>query len=280
MTTFLRECIMRDFRASERAIMSNARCLTEGVDVPAVDMVAFMSPRRSKIDIVQATGRVMRVAPGKTIGFVLVPLYVEQAAGENVEQAIERAEFDEVWEVLQALQDQDDVLADTISRLRASKAYLGKPDNSALFDLIEIEGPRIAIDELRDCIVSRCAEVMGTSWDEHLGRLVAFKELLGHCSVSLDDYNELVKWTANNSGTKIQFRRSVLDQLANWVSLQRRLKRENTLSAQRIRLLTDLGFAWTSEDARQQREHATWQKNGGAVFRLCAGVKGDALWLG
>src|ERR1039458_2744889 len=53
-------------RAATRAVVSNARCLTEGVDVPAVDMVAFLSPRRSRVDIVQATGRAMRRSPGKS----------------------------------------------------------------------------------------------------------------------------------------------------------------------------------------------------------------------
>jgi len=95
---------MRDFRAAARAVMSNARCLTEGVDVPAVDMVAFLSPRRSRVDIVQATGRAMRRSPGKARGYVLVPLYVELATGETVEAAVNRAEFDEVWDVLNSLQ--------------------------------------------------------------------------------------------------------------------------------------------------------------------------------
>jgi predicted helicase len=54
-----------------RAVVSNARCLTEGVDVPAVDMVAFLSPRRSRVDIVQATGRAMHRSPGKTTGYVI-----------------------------------------------------------------------------------------------------------------------------------------------------------------------------------------------------------------
>ncbi len=103
---------MRDFRAAARAVMSNARCLTEGVDVPAVDMVAFLSPRRSRVDIVQATGRAMRRSPGKTTGYVLVPLYVELAAGETVEAAVSRSDFDEVWDVLHSLQEQDDVLAE------------------------------------------------------------------------------------------------------------------------------------------------------------------------
>ena len=60
MQTARREKEMRAFREADRAIMSNARCLTEGVDVPAVDVVAFLSPRKSKVDIVQAAGRAMR----------------------------------------------------------------------------------------------------------------------------------------------------------------------------------------------------------------------------
>ena len=60
MPTAKREGLMHEFKEVKRAVMSNARCLTEGVDVPAVDMVAFMSPKKSKVDIVQATGRAMR----------------------------------------------------------------------------------------------------------------------------------------------------------------------------------------------------------------------------
>jgi Helicase conserved C-terminal domain len=74
MPTARREREMRDFRAAARAVMSNARCLTEGVDVPAVDMVAFLSPRRSRVDIVQATGRAMRRSAGKTTGYCVTRL--------------------------------------------------------------------------------------------------------------------------------------------------------------------------------------------------------------
>ncbi len=104
MPTARRERAMREFREATHAVMSNARCLTEGVDVPAVDMVAFLSPRRSRVDIVQATGRAMRRSQGKSVGYVLVPLYVELVAGESVEEAVRRADFDEIWDVLQSLQ--------------------------------------------------------------------------------------------------------------------------------------------------------------------------------
>src|SRR6266513_1858171 len=63
MPTSERENIMTEFRAVSKAVISNAKCLTEGVNVPAVDMVAFLTPKRSRVDIVQATGRAMRKDP-------------------------------------------------------------------------------------------------------------------------------------------------------------------------------------------------------------------------
>lgn len=113
-----REHILTEFRDASRAVISNAKCLTEGVDVPAVDMVAFLAPRCSRVDIVQATGRAMRKAPGKTTGYVLVPLFVEQAKGETIEEALARTDFDEIWSVLQAMQEQDDLLAEIIRQMR------------------------------------------------------------------------------------------------------------------------------------------------------------------
>ena len=89
MRTARREKEMQAFREAERAIMSNARCLTEGVDVPAVDVVAFLSPRKSKVDIVQAAGRAMRKADGKETGYVLLPLFLETQENETIEEALE-----------------------------------------------------------------------------------------------------------------------------------------------------------------------------------------------
>ncbi len=66
------------FRHAEKGVLTNARCLTEGVDVPAVDMVVFLDPKQSRIDIAQATGRAMRKPQGastKTVGYVVVPLF-------------------------------------------------------------------------------------------------------------------------------------------------------------------------------------------------------------
>ena len=83
-----RGSLLQEFRSSEKALITNARCLTEGVDVPAVDMVVF-DPRGSKVDIAQATGRAMRQskATGKTTGYIVVPVFLEKAKNESEQEA-------------------------------------------------------------------------------------------------------------------------------------------------------------------------------------------------
>ena len=60
----------------EKGLMTNARCLTEGVDLPAIDCVCFTDPKRSKVDIVQAAGRALRLAQGKKLGYILIPIFI------------------------------------------------------------------------------------------------------------------------------------------------------------------------------------------------------------
>jgi predicted helicase len=156
MPTAQRERRMREFEAAPRAVMSNARCLTEGVDVPAVDMVAFLSPRRSLVDIVQATGRAMRRSEGKAYGYVLVPLYVEQARGETIEQAVIRSDFVEVWNVLNRLQEHDDLLAQTIAQMRIAQGQTGGFDDSRFREKVELLPPELSFESLRAAITAAC----------------------------------------------------------------------------------------------------------------------------
>ena len=88
-------------------ILSNARCLSEGIDVPALDAVLFMSPRNSQVDVVQAVGRAMRKAQGKTYGYIVLPVAVP--AGVDPAAALDDNErFATVWGVLRALRSHDD----------------------------------------------------------------------------------------------------------------------------------------------------------------------------
>jgi len=88
-------------------ILTNARCLSEGVDVPALDAILFMHPRKSQIDVVQSVGRVMRRAEGKQLGYVILPIGVP--AGMTPEQALNDNErYRVVWQILNALRSHDE----------------------------------------------------------------------------------------------------------------------------------------------------------------------------
>jgi predicted helicase len=117
--TFERDAVIGRFRRAEHGLLSNARCLTEGVDVPAVDLVAFIDPKKSRVDIVQAIGHTLRRGGlEKKYGYVLLPVFVEQADGESVEEAVARADFRVIWQVLSSLMDNDEDLANVINALR------------------------------------------------------------------------------------------------------------------------------------------------------------------
>ena len=181
-----REMIMDEFSAAATGIVSNARCLTEGVDVPAVDMVAFMSPKKSKIDIVQATGRAMRrprKKSNKKIGYIFIPLYIEQAKGETEEEAIKRLGFEELADVLNAMKEQDDVLVDILREMREELGRTGGYDDSRFREKVEVIGELVALDILRDSIATMCVERLGSIWDERYGQLLNFFNVYGHLRV-------------------------------------------------------------------------------------------------
>ena len=97
-------------------ILSNARCLSEGVDVPALDGVVFLNPRKSIVDIVQSVGRVMRKSPGKNFGYVLLPVAIP--AGINFNEALDNNKsFKVVWQVLNALRSHDEKFGREVNAL-------------------------------------------------------------------------------------------------------------------------------------------------------------------
>lgn len=101
-------------------ILANARCLSEGVDVPSLDAVLFLNPRNSVVDVVQSVGRVMRRADGKQYGYIILPVGVP--AGVAPSQALaDNRRFKVVWEVLQALRAHDDRFNATVNKLDLNK---------------------------------------------------------------------------------------------------------------------------------------------------------------
>jgi predicted helicase len=102
-------------------ILSNARCLSEGVDVPALDAVMFLDPRNSVVDVVQSVGRVMRRAPGKEYGYVILPIGVP--SDRTPEEALkDNQKYKVVWQVLQALRAHDDRFNALINKIELNRA--------------------------------------------------------------------------------------------------------------------------------------------------------------
>ncbi|TIC83616.1 damage-inducible protein [Nocardioides sp. GY 10113] len=108
-------------------ILSNARCLSEGVDVPALDAVMFLTPRGSQVDVVQSVGRVMRKAPGKELGYIILPVVIP--SGVAPEEALRDNErYRVVWQVLQALRSHDDRFHAIVNQIELNKSRTPKID--------------------------------------------------------------------------------------------------------------------------------------------------------
>jgi len=138
-----RKRLIRSFRDASEALITNARCLIEGIDVPAVDMVAFIDPRHSRVDIAQATGRAMRKPQGlnKEVGYVVIPVFRDRSSGETLEEALERTEFDDVADVLNAMQEQDEDLVQIIRDLQEAKGRGEVFDPRRLLEKIDVVAP-------------------------------------------------------------------------------------------------------------------------------------------
>lgn len=109
----------------ECRVLTNARCLSEGVDVPALDAVLFLSPRNSLVDVVQSVGRVMRRAEGKDYGYIILPVAID--ANESPEQAMRNNKrFKVVWDVLNALRAHDDRFKAMVNSIDLDGSTKGK----------------------------------------------------------------------------------------------------------------------------------------------------------
>lgn len=105
---------------AECRVLSNARCLSEGVDVPSLDAVMFLSPRRSQVDVVQSVGRVMRTSKGKKFGYIILPIGISPK--DKPEDVLDKDEkYRVVWDVLQALRSHDDRFNAEINSIELNK---------------------------------------------------------------------------------------------------------------------------------------------------------------
>ena len=124
-------------------ILSNARCLSEGVDVPTLDAVLFLAPRKSQVDVIQAVGRVMRRAEGKDFGYIILPVAVP--AGMAPERALDdNKRFQVVWQVLKALRAHDERLDAAINSMELN----GQGPENIIVEQVSLEKAKRQEDPL------------------------------------------------------------------------------------------------------------------------------------
>lgn len=115
---------LREVEVPARGIVTNARCLSEGIDVRALDGVAFIDPKESPVDIIQAVGRAIRKAERKRHGIIILPVYI--SSDEDEEKTLEDSSFKQVWRVLRALRSHDDQLSSELDNLREKLGRRGE----------------------------------------------------------------------------------------------------------------------------------------------------------
>ena len=112
--------VAADSDSTDCHILTNVRCLSEGVDVPSLDSVIFLSSRNSQVDVVQSVGRVMRRAPGKKYGYIIIPVIIPEDM--SPEEALDKSDaFAVVWTVLNALRAHDDRFNAEINKIDLNK---------------------------------------------------------------------------------------------------------------------------------------------------------------
>lgn len=154
--------------SDECRVLSNVRCLCEGVDVPALDAVMFLDSKGSLIDVVQSVGRVMRKSEGKRYGYVIIPIVVPD--DEDPESALDDNErYKVVWQVLRALRSHDERLAAEINTFQYKKnnrnghIHIDRPSKSNMGDveLFELTSGQYSLDDFGDALLARLVLKVG-----------------------------------------------------------------------------------------------------------------------
>ncbi len=129
---------LNQFEPNICKVLSNARCLSEGVDVPALDSVIFFDGKSAMVDIIQAVGRVMRKAKHKKRGYIILPIALEESEIKNLDEAVNNTNFKNIWKVIKALRSHDSSLVDEATFKEKIKIF-GSDDRSNLDDEEELK---------------------------------------------------------------------------------------------------------------------------------------------
>ncbi|MFP6305635.1 type ISP restriction/modification enzyme [Helicobacter pylori] len=135
---------LNQFEPNTCKVLSNARCLSEGVDVPALDSIVFFDGKSAMVDIIQAVGRVMRKAKHKKRGYIILPIALEESEIQNLDEAVNNTNFKNIWKVIKALRSHDPSLVDEATfkekiKIFGSDDEKKQNDEKTLFDAILLQ---------------------------------------------------------------------------------------------------------------------------------------------
>ena len=189
MPTAVRSREIAEFAAARRSLITNARCLTEGVDVPDIDCVLFADPKQSTIDIVQATGRALRSLKGKQFGYVIVPVLLDSVD----DRELGKTAFETVLTVLRSLASNDDRIVEYFRSISEGRR---PTDRVVEFDFEISLGTKVDADEFVDSVAlevwSRLAKMSRRPFEEarafvHSLRLSDNREWRRYCAGELPE---------------------------------------------------------------------------------------------
>ena len=183
----VRQSILKEFSKRDIGIVANARCLTEGVDVPTIDLIYFCDPKNSKVSIVQAAGRALRKdrTGKKTLGYIVVPIF--HKLEDDIEKAVERSVFKNVIQVIRSLCDHDERLQAEINDIAFKKGKKNK--NSKIeFSFSNDETERIIKligfkEKLKTSLFNQIIEKTNDSWDLRYRELKEYHNANGNSDV-------------------------------------------------------------------------------------------------
>ena len=249
---------LKGLKNNERGLLSNARCLSEGVDVPSLDGVAFIDPRSSQIDIIQAVGRAIRLSTNKQAGTIILPVFIGKS--DDPEQILEQGNFKPIWDVLNALKAHDDVLADELNQIRTDLGRKGSGSAGKIeFSKIFIDLPEKIDKSFGESLRTLLVENSTSSWSYRYGELLAIVNNGMNPNLPQD-------FPENQT-------------LSYWLGTQRQAYKKGLLTPLQIKLLEEIGFTWSLVDSLWDQRYGELVnlKNSGVDINLPKGKNSSSL---